>query len=125
MTDIDTDLAVLDVARAVTPNAWIERPSGFATMTPCLVVTPLTGRGAGHGYHEIYDYRAEAWAESRQAARQLANDLRGAVLAAWLTPSGSLHWASARQLPFPQRSGVDGLWRFDLDFTAATRLHVA
>lgn len=125
MTGIDTDLAVLEVARTVTANAWIERPSGFATMTPCLILNPLTGRGAGHGLHEIYDYRAEAWATSRKAARDLANDLRGAVLMAWLTPAGPLHHATARQLPFPQRSGVDGLWRFDLDFTAATRITAA
>lgn len=118
---IDTDQAVLSVARTVTANAWIERPSGFATMTPCLILTPMTGRGSGHGLHEIYDYRAEAWADSRQSAKALANDLRGALRAAWLNPSGPLNTATTRQLPFPQRSGVDGLWRFDLDFSASTR----
>lgn len=122
---IDTDAAVLQVARAVTLNAWIERPSGFATMTPCLIITPLTGRGVGHGLHEDYDYRAEAWAGSRTAAKALANDLRGAIRAAWLLPSGPLHTARTPNLPFPQRSGVDGLWRFDLDFGASTRVSAA
>lgn len=122
---IDTDEAVLQVARTVTANAWIERPSGFATMTPCLVITPMSGRGAGHGLHELIEYRAEAWAGSRKAARSLANDLRGALREAWLLPSGPLHTARTRNLPFPQRSGVDGLWRFDLDFTAATRISAA
>lgn len=120
---IDTDLAVLAVARTVTASAWIERPSGFATKTPCLVITPMVGRGSGHGLHEVYDYRAEAWASSRAAAKSLANEFRGALREAWLLPSGPLNTATTRQLPFPQRSGVDGLWRFDLDFSASTRVH--
>lgn len=122
---IDTDTAVLQVARTVTANAWIERPSGFATKVPCLVITPLTGRGAGHGVHEDYDYRAEAWADSRKAAKVLANELRRAIKEAWLLPAGPLNHARTPNLPFPQRSGVDGLWRFDLDFGASTRIPAA
>lgn len=121
-TGLDTDRAVLAVARMVTPNVWIERPSGFATMTPCIVLTPLAGRGSGHGLHEDVDYTAECWATSRAEARRLANDLRGAIRAAWLVPPLRLHSARTRNLPAPQVTGVDGLWRFDLDFSAVTRL---
>lgn len=122
---IDTDAAVLLVARTVTPNAWVERPSGFQTMTPCIIITPLTGRGAGHGLHEDYDYTSEHWATSREAAKQLANDFRGALRQAWLVPAGPLHTARTRELPYPQRTGVNGLWRFDLDFGASTRIPAA
>lgn len=122
MTVIDTDAAVLEVARTLTLNAWVERPSGFATMTPCIVLTPLGGRGAGHGLHEDYDYFAECWHTSRADARALANDLRGAIRSAWLVPSGPLHRARIRALPVPARTGVNGLWRFDLSFGASTRI---
>lgn len=117
----DTDRVVVALARSVTPNAWIERPSGFATLTPCIVLTPLGGRGAGHGLHEDYDYLAECWATSRKVARSLAMDLRAAVLAAWLDTAGPLNAARTRELPVPNRSGLDGLWRFDITFGASTR----
>ena len=118
---VDVDQATLAALRDSDIAAFVERPAGWVSHVPLVILTPLSGRSASPTAHERCDYVAECWGRSRQEARDLARNVRQAVLLAWLTPSGPLNFARADTTPTPRPAGIDGLWRFDVAFTADAR----
>ncbi len=117
---VDVDAATLAAVRRQDIQAFMERPAKWQTMLPIVILVPLGGPSVGSVF-EKSDYLAECYAGSRKAARDLANDVRAAVLDAWLDTSGPLNWAAADGIPVPFPSGVDGAWRFNVTVTCSAR----
>lgn len=123
----DTDQAILGICRGIVMpdgtavQAFMDRPTDWMRRLPVIIIRPISGNGAGHGLHENYEYFTESWATDRSSARALAMALRGRVRSAWLDSAGPLNSARTRNLPIPQPTGRDGMWRYDLTFGASTR----